>query len=136
LPEAGKSCRRGPNEPRRRCRGSSRSAPSSGNRRRLPVGAWKGQQHFSKPLDNFLASLGTLSKPIISVAFGDPYVLAKLQTTDVVLTPYNGTVLAERSIGKALVGSIEIKEKLPVTIPGKYRLDSGLELHPRSQRSK
>ena len=94
----------------------------------LSVGAWKGNLRFSKPLGQFLGSLGTLSKPVIVVAFGDPYVLASLATTDVVMTPYNGAVLAERSVGKALVGAIEIKGKLPVTIPGKYRLDSGLGL--------
>lgn len=102
----------------------------------LSVGAWKGSLRFSRALEQFLAPLTSLSKPVITVTFGDPYVLAKLPTTDVVLAPYNGTVLAERSIGKALVGAIQIKGKLPVTIPGKYRLDSGLEVRPRSQQSK
>lgn len=94
----------------------------------ISVGAWKGNQRFSKPLAQFLAALGQLRKPVILVAFGDPYVLAKLPATDVVMTPYNGTILAERSIGKALIGSIDIGGKLPVTLPGRYKIDDGIQL--------
>ncbi len=97
----------------------------------ISVGAWKGNQQFSKPLAQFLGALGKLRTPVILVAFGDPYILAKLPATDVVMTPYNGTVLAERSIGKAIMGSINIGGKLPVTLPGRYKLDDGIQLKTR-----
>jgi hypothetical protein len=44
------------------------------------------------------------------------------------MTPYNGTILAERSIGKALMGSIDIGGKLPVTLPGRFKIDDGIQL--------
>ncbi len=100
----------------------------------ISVGAWKGNQQFSKPLTQFLAALGKLRKPVILIAFGDPYVLAKLPATDVVITPYNGTILAERSIGKALIGNIDIGGKLPVTLPGRYKIDDGIQLHSKTKK--
>jgi beta-N-acetylhexosaminidase len=92
----------------------------------LSVVAWKGDRTFAKPLEHFLASLANYPIPVILVAFGDPYILGKLPSTQVVMTPYNGTYLAERSIAKALCGKIAITGKLPVTIPGRYLRGAGL----------
>jgi hypothetical protein len=55
-------------------------------------------------------------------------VLAKLPTTDVVMTPYTGALMGERSIGKASLGQIAITGKLPVTIPGKHKIGEGMQL--------
>lgn len=52
------------------------------------------------------------------------------------MTPYNGTILAERSIGKALIGSIDIGGKLPVTLPGRYKLDDGIQVGIQSKTKK
>ena len=69
-----------------------------------------------------------LPKPVITVAFGDPYVIGKLPETAVMLTPYNGAKVGERAIAKALLGAIDITGKLPVTIPGKYKIGDGIQL--------
>ncbi len=92
----------------------------------LSVVAWKGDRTFARPLEHFLASLADYPIPVILVAFGDPYILGKFPTTQVVMTPYNGTYLAERSIAKAVCGTIAVTGKLPVTIPGRYLRGAGL----------
>lgn len=99
----------------------------------LSVVAWKGERHFAKPLEEFLQSLGRSPVPVILVAFGDPYVLGKLPETTVVLTPYNGTYLAERSTARAVTGRIAVRGRLPVTIPGRGRLGEGIRLDPASR---
>jgi len=95
----------------------------------LAIGAWKGKADFSQELQEFFAQLAALSKPVITVAFGDPYVLAKLPTTEVMITSYAGGLIGEREIGKAVLGQITITGKLPVTIPGKYKIGEGMHLN-------
>jgi beta-N-acetylhexosaminidase len=97
----------------------------------LTIAAWKGEHHFSKPLEEFLSSLSHLPQPVILVAFGDPYVLGKLPETAAIITPMNGTILGEMSVARAIAGKTEIKGKLPITIPGRYPRGTGLNLKPR-----
>lgn len=92
----------------------------------LYVVAWKGDRRFSKPLEDFLGSLGRSPVPVIAVAFGDPYVLGKLPVTQVVMTPFNGTILAESSVARAITGRIRIAGRSPVTVPGRYRRGEGI----------
>ena len=94
----------------------------------LSIGAWKGKPTFSLALQDFFAQIGALPKPVITVAFGDPYVIGKLPETAVMMTPYNGAKVGERAIAKALLGKIDIPGKLPVTIPGKYTIGAGIQL--------
>lgn len=95
----------------------------------LSIGAWKGTLGLSPHLTDILLSVSKLRKPVISVAFGDPYVLARIPDTDAVMTAYAGGRRAERSVAAALLGDVDVKAKLPVTIPGKYTIGEGLVLH-------
>ncbi len=97
----------------------------------LSVVAWKGDRSFSKPLQDFLGSLGRFPVPVIAVAFGDPYVLGKLPVTQVVMTPFNGTILAERSVAGAITGRIRIAGRSPVTVPGRYTRGEGIVMEAR-----
>ena len=101
----------------------------------LSVGSWKGQLGFSKQLQQFFSKVARMRKPVITIAFGDPYVLGELPTTDVVLAAYTGLRQSEQAVGKALIGSIEITGKLPVTIPGKFKLGEGVHFRS-SQRTR
>jgi beta-N-acetylhexosaminidase len=97
----------------------------------LSVVAWKGDHRFSKPLEEFLGSLGRFPVPVIAVAFGDPYILGKIPVTQVVMTPFNGTILAEKSVARAITGKIRIAGKSPVTVPGRYRRGEGIIMEVR-----
>lgn len=100
----------------------------------LSIGSWKGKLGVAEPLRNFIGEIARSSKPTILVSFGDPYVLGKMPSTDVVLACYNGTILAERSVARALLGMSQITGKVPVTIPGKYARGEGLEFTTILQR--
>jgi beta-N-acetylhexosaminidase len=100
----------------------------------LSIGSWKGKLGVAESLAKFVGEIAQSSKPSVLVAFGDPYILGKIPSMDVVLACYNGTILAERSIGNALLGLSPMKGKLPVTIPGKYTRGAGLEFSTISQK--
>jgi beta-glucosidase-like glycosyl hydrolase len=92
----------------------------------LSVTAWTGGTRFSPQLQEFLESLGKWKKPVILVAYGDPYIIGKLPQTQVILTPYNGTGLAEQSVVRGIAGKLRFNGRLPVTIPGRFRRGEGL----------
>ena len=99
----------------------------------LSIGSWKGKLGVAEPLAKFIGEIAQSSKQSILVAFGDPYVLGKMPSIDVVLACYNGTILAERSVARALLGLSSMTGKLPVTIPGKYTRGQGLDFSAISQ---
>ncbi len=98
----------------------------------LSIGSWQGSLQLSPRISDFLRKTTLFGKPVIAIAFGDPYVIAKLPETDVVMTPYSGARRVERSVALALLGEINIKGKLPVTIPGKYRIGDGLDVRAQT----
>jgi beta-glucosidase-like glycosyl hydrolase len=100
----------------------------------ISIAEWKGRSSFSPALQDFFTHIGETTKPVITVAFGDPYVLAKLPATDVVITPYTGAILGERAIGKAILGEIAITGKLPVTISEQYKIGEGMQLFSKKGR--
>jgi beta-N-acetylhexosaminidase len=96
----------------------------------LSVGSWKGQLGFSPGLQKFFDKIASLRKPVVTIAFGDPYVIEKLPTTDVILATYTGVRKAEEAVGNVLLGRAEVQGKLPVTIPGKFKRGEGIPLTP------
>ena len=96
----------------------------------LSVGSWKGPLGFSRQIRNFLTDLGSRTKPTALVTFGDPYVFAKLPSTDIMIAAYSGWRKSEEAVGKVLVGTIGTTGKLPVTIPGKFQAGEGIQLQP------
>jgi len=96
----------------------------------LSVGSWKGQLGFSPELQQFFDTITSLKRPVVTIAFGDPYVIGKLPTTDVILATYTGVRKAEEAVGNVLLGKAEAQGKLPVTIPGKFKRGEGIHLTP------
>jgi beta-N-acetylhexosaminidase len=96
----------------------------------LSVGSWKGQLGFSPELQKFFDRIASLKKRVVTIAFGDPYVIEKLPTTDVILATYTGVRKAEEAAGNVLLGKAEVNGKLPVTIPGKFKRGEGIHLTP------
>ncbi len=94
----------------------------------VSVGSWKGELGFSREIEKFLRNLSRRKQPVVLIAFGDPYVLARVPTTDVQIAAYSGYRKAEEAVARALIGMIEITGTLPVTIPAKYQRGDGLQL--------
>jgi beta-N-acetylhexosaminidase len=96
----------------------------------LSIGAWKGENKVSPTLQELLKKIGRLNTLIVTVAFGDPYVLGKLSGADAMIAAYTGVRKAEEAVGRALLGLSPVQGKLPVTIPGSFRLGEGIMLAP------
>lgn len=96
----------------------------------LSVGSWKGTMGFSKHVKEFLSTLGSRKKPVVLVAFGDPYVFGKLPLFDGMVAAYSGWRQSEEAVGKVLLGLIGTRGLLPVTIPGRFKSGEGIHLPP------
>lgn len=96
----------------------------------LSIGAWKGGLGPSPEMQEFLDQVLATGRPAVTIAFGDPYVLGKIPTSSGVVAAYTGLRKAEEAVGKALVGATGIHGILPVTIPGKYKRGTGIQLSP------
>jgi beta-N-acetylhexosaminidase len=96
----------------------------------LSVGSWKGQLGFSPELQEYFDRLASLKKPVVTIAFGDPYVIGKLPMTDGIVATYTGVRKAEAAAANVLIGKAGVQGKLPVTIPGKFKRGDGMTLRP------
>jgi beta-glucosidase-like glycosyl hydrolase len=97
----------------------------------LSVGSWKGELGFSADVQKFFDSLTGMHKPVVVIAFGDPYVLGKIPATDGVIAAYTGLRKSEEAVARVLGGASEAIGKLPVTIPGRYKRGEGIHLSPK-----
>jgi len=94
----------------------------------VSIGAWKGENKFSADLQEFFNRLARSKKPVVAIAFGDPYVLGRIPLGDGMIAAYAGLRKSEESVGRALIGVSEVVGKLPVTIPGRFKRGDGIHL--------
>jgi len=94
----------------------------------VSIGAWKGENKFSDDLQAFFKRISRSKKPVVTIAFGDPYVLGKIPLGDGMIATYAGLRKSEEAVGRALIGAAEVLGKLPVTIPGKFKRGDGIHL--------
>jgi beta-N-acetylhexosaminidase len=103
----------------------------------VSIGAWKGESKFSAHLQSFLNELARSKKPVVTIAFGDPYVLGRIPLSEGIIAAYAGLRKSEEAVGRALIGTSEVIGKLPVTIPGRFKRGEGIHLMPaRSTENK
>ena len=69
--------------------------------------------------------------PVVVVSFGSPYFLRHFSDVDSYLCAYRWDSQAQKAAAKALFGEIDIKGRLPVSLPGLYPLGYGLTLSRR-----
>jgi beta-glucosidase-like glycosyl hydrolase len=89
-----------------------------------------GRMDLAPPLTQLLATLAAMTArsptPLITVLFGNPYVLQALPTMPAVLLTYDFYDLAESSAARAIVGDAPISGRLPIAIPGQFDVGFGL----------
>ncbi|MCK4495711.1 MAG: glycoside hydrolase family 3 C-terminal domain-containing protein, partial [Candidatus Aminicenantes bacterium] len=76
-----------------------------------------------------------LKKPVVVVSFGSPYFLRHFPEVDTYLCAYRHALEAQKAAVKAIFGEIDIKGKLPVSLPELYPIGHGLELLKKSGSS-
>ncbi len=87
----------------------------------------KGSVTLPDSMLTLLDTLFTVDKPMAVIAFGSPYLLRQLPETPSYVCAYTTNLPAIRAATRAIFGEIPITAKLPVSIPGYYKMGDGLE---------
>ena len=97
--------------------------------------AWKGSVGLDLKHIRLINESIALQKPVVVVSFGSPYFLRHFPEVSSYLCAYRYASEAQKAAVKALFGEIDIKGKLPVSIPELYPIGHGLELLKKSGSS-
>jgi beta-N-acetylhexosaminidase len=77
------------------------------------------------PLVDLVNRFSDRGARVILVSFGSPYVIAQAPRAGAYAIAWGGTAASQRAAARALVGSIPIGGRLPITIPGIAALGTG-----------
>jgi beta-N-acetylhexosaminidase len=92
------------------------------------VASYSGRLGLSEAQVSLLERLAAdVSRPVVAVAFGSPYVGDLAPKVPAVLLTYEMGDAPEAAAVRALCGEAPIGGKLPVTIPGLFPAGHGLE---------
>src|SRR5690606_17533519 len=93
----------------------------------LKVRAYEGDLGLTKEQAELVRNILALNKPVIFASHGNPYILAPFKETKTYICNYGDTEVSEQALVEALSGEIDIRGKLPVSIPGTpYKFGSGI----------
>jgi beta-N-acetylhexosaminidase len=97
------------------------------------LGAWKGTVDLDFRHIQLVQEAAAKSTPVVVVSFGSPYFLRHFSFVDSYICAYRWADQAQKAAAKALFGEIDIKGKLPVSLPGLYPAGHGLVLPKRGK---
>ena len=78
--------------------------------------------------------LGTAGQKTAVIAMGNPYLASNFPSVQTYICTYSNAPTSERSAVKLLFGEMQLKGKLPVSLPGIADRGFGLELKPEELR--
>ncbi len=78
--------------------------------------------------EGFLAEVIASRAPLITVSFGNPYLLQAVPTVPLYLAAYSVVPVSQRAAARAILGEIEINGRLPVSLPGLFPIGHGLRV--------
>jgi len=90
--------------------------------------AWKGSVGLDPKHIDLINNLSGGDKPVIVVNFGSPYLLRNIPDVDAYFCFFRNTAQAQDVAARAIFGELDVAGKLPVSIPGLYRIGQGIEL--------
>lgn len=88
----------------------------------IRVASFKGSIDMSDGEINLLKHLSAINRPFAFVLFGSPYLLSFVPELPTYVLAYEYYPAAEEASLKAVLGEIEFKGKLPIELPGFYRI--------------
>lgn len=88
----------------------------------IRVASFKGSIDMSEGEINLLKHLSAIKRPFAFVLFGSPYLLSFVPELPTYVLAYEYYAAAEEASLKAVLGEIEFKGKLPIELPGFYRI--------------
>jgi beta-glucosidase-like glycosyl hydrolase/CubicO group peptidase (beta-lactamase class C family) len=90
-----------------------------------------GRIGLPENMTSFMEKMKELEKPTIVISFGNPYLVGEFPKARALMCAYtDAEVMVEASV-EALFGEIDVRGRLPVSIPGQFVFGAGIEI-PRS----
>jgi beta-N-acetylhexosaminidase len=90
------------------------------------IASYSGRMDLSTSQVALLDFLATLDKPVVAVAFGNPYSASAFAKMPAILLGYEFIDSMEVAAVRALAGETAIGGKLPITLPGLFPFGHGL----------
>lgn len=78
--------------------------------------------------EQFLNRLLQLRKKSVLIMFGNPYLVSELKNTNVHIMGWANTSLQMQAVAPVLFGASAVTGRLPIEIPGMYKVGDGLDL--------
>lgn len=93
--------------------------------------SWKGTVDLDPGHAELVRRIAAGGTPVIVVSFGSPYFLRHFPDVDAYLCMYRNTPQTQEMAARALFGEMDLRGKLPVSMPGLYPAGHGLTLDKR-----
>lgn len=94
----------------------------------VKVKAYRGTVSLSELQENFIADLIRVYAPVITISFGNPYLLSAFPKANTYLCAYGDPKVSQIAMLEAIVGENPINGKLPVSIPNTdFIIGSGIQ---------
>jgi beta-glucosidase-like glycosyl hydrolase/CubicO group peptidase (beta-lactamase class C family) len=87
-----------------------------------------GRIGLPQRLKEFAAQAGNLNRRTVGVVFGNPYLAGSLTGCGAVLCAYSDAEVLVESAVEAMTGGIDVRGRLPVTIPKAFPFGAGLDI--------
>lgn len=81
----------------------------------------------------FVETLAAGGKPVITISFGNPYLLSHFPSVPAYLLAWGGAEVSQRAAARALLGEVAITGKLPISLPPYHELGAGIERPARAR---
>jgi beta-N-acetylhexosaminidase len=92
----------------------------------IRVAAYKGSIDLTGDQQLLLADLMKMKKPLVFTVFGSPYLLTQIPDLPSYIVAYEITPTAEMAAVKAITGEIPFRGRLPISLPGLYKIGDGI----------
>jgi beta-N-acetylhexosaminidase len=93
--------------------------------------SWKGTVDLDPKHAELVRRIAAGGVPVIVVSFGSPYFLRHFPDVDAYICMYRNTPQTQEITARALFGEMDLRGKLPVSMPGLYPAGHGLTLDKR-----
>ena len=97
------------------------------------VGAYRSNAQLAGDYPQLMEALIATGKPVVMVALGNPYLLRHYTRVTSYLTTFSTVEPSEVAAVKALFGEMDVRGRLPVSIPGLAVYGEGIQLVARSE---
>jgi len=93
----------------------------------IRVNAQQGPVEISSQQQELISDFIKSGKKVILISFNNPYLISKFPDVKTYINTYSNTVFSQEAALKALLGEIEFKGKLPISIPGtNFKMGDGI----------